>query len=113
MSQDLGSTKPLPVPDEHSQPFFDAAARGQLLLRHCLDCRAFLMPDARFCCECLSEQLDWKTASGRASLHTFGIVHQAVPGWENEVPFIVSVVELEEGPRMTSTVTNTPSQELK
>jgi uncharacterized OB-fold protein len=104
MTTATASLKPMPESDEASEPFYESAARGVLLLRGCRACGAWLGPDARFCSECLSEDLDWKEASGRAVLFTFGIMHQQFPGFENDVPYNIAVVQLAEGPRMTSNV---------
>jgi uncharacterized OB-fold protein len=41
-------------------------------------------------------------ASGRATLHSYVINHLPAPGFEDEVPYVIAIVELEEGPRMMS-----------
>ncbi len=105
--------KPMPLPDEESQPYFDAAARGVLLLKQCDDCRAYLQPDVKFCSQCLGEKLDWAEASGNGTLFTFGIVHQKIPGFENDTPYNVSVIQLPEGPRMTCNVIGCENDDLK
>jgi hypothetical protein len=52
---------------------------------------------------CGSQQLQWAEASGRGSVHTFGIVHHVShPGFKDEAPYNVAVVELEEGPRLNT-----------
>lgn len=113
MSIATSSPKPMPVPDAQSQPFFDAAERGVLLLQKCNDCKAWLLPDAKLCTECLSESLDWAESSGTGSIFTFGVVHQQVQGWEADTPFNVTVVQLDEGVRLTSTVTNCANEDLR
>ena len=41
--------------------------------------------------------------SGRATLHAFTIDRVGIdPGQRSQLPLIISIVELEEGPRMTS-----------
>jgi len=40
--------------------------------------------------------------SGRGRLHTFLVSHQPAPGFEDEVPYVVALVQLDEGPRMMS-----------
>jgi uncharacterized OB-fold protein len=96
-----------------SAPFFEAAARGVLLIKSCGGCGTALVPAAEFCAECLSENLSWREASGRATLFTYTIMHQKVPGFEDRVPFPIAVVELAEGPRMYSTVVGCANDRLQ
>jgi uncharacterized OB-fold protein len=109
----MTSLKPMPEPDDASQPFFDAAARGELLLKSCGACGEILGPDARFCSECLSEDLSWRAASGEATLFTFGIMHQKFPGFEDDVPYNIAVVQLAEGPRMSTNIIDCPAERLR
>jgi uncharacterized OB-fold protein len=89
------------VPDAASQPFFDAAAKGTLLIKHCRACDRWLAPAAEVCDACFTTRLDWREASGRATLYSYVLNHQVLhPGFANEVPYDVLVVELEEGPRI-------------
>lgn len=49
--------------------------------------------------------------SGRGTLHTYVINHRPAPGFEDDAPYAVAVVELEEGPRLMSNIVgieNTP-----
>ena len=95
--------RPVPVPDEASQPFFDAAARSKLLLKHCPACSRYLAPQAEFCDNCLSDGIAWKEASGRGTIYSFIINHQVShPGFAAVVPYNIVVVELAEGPRLMS-----------
>ena len=98
---DTASNRPLPVPDEASRPFFDAAARGMLLIKQCPTCNRHLAPSAEACDLCFSEAIDWAEAIGRGTLYSYVVVHQAFhAGFAQELPYTVIVVELEEGPRL-------------
>jgi uncharacterized OB-fold protein len=99
--------------DDPNAPFFEAAARGVLLIRSCRACGAAHGPDTKFCSECLAEDLDWQEASGKATLFTFGVMHQKAPGFEDQVPYAIAVVELIEGPRMFSSIVGCPTDELE
>ena len=93
--------RPVPVPDAASQPFFDAAAQGRLLIKHCPACARWLAPAVETCDACHSAALEWREASGRGMLYSFVIQHQVLhPGFAGRVPYNVIVVELEEGPRL-------------
>ena len=63
------------------------------------------------CPHCSSTDVSWERASGRARLHTYLISHRPAPGFADETPYAIAVVELEEGPRMMTNIVgvdNTP-----
>ncbi|MFJ1637205.1 Zn-ribbon domain-containing OB-fold protein [Streptomyces sp. NPDC088256] len=95
----------LPEPDAFSRPYWDAAARGQLLLRRCRACgRAHHYP-REFCPHCWSEDVLWEPASGDATLYTWSVVHRNdLPPFGARVPYVAAVVDLAEGPRMMTQV---------
>jgi len=43
-------------------------------------------------------------ASGRATLYSYVISHRPAPGFEDDAPYAIAVVELEEGPRMMTNI---------
>ena len=90
--------KPLPQPTPETQPFWDGAKAGELKLQRCADCDHVYFPARPFCPACSSRTVAWFTASGRARLFSYVINHRAPPGFE--APYVIAVVELEEGPRM-------------
>jgi uncharacterized OB-fold protein len=106
--------KPVPIPDELSRPFFDAARRGELVLQRCRACGQYVALGSRVCTECLGEELDWTAVSGRGTLFTFGIMHQLYhPAFEAELPYNLAVVELDEGPRLNSNVVGVANNDLR
>ena len=108
------ASKPIPQPDEPSQPFFDGAQRGELMIQHCTACGASLAPGSRACTECLSEALEWVPASGKATLFTFAVMHQKYhPGFFDALPYNIAVVELDEGPRLNTNVVGIANAELR
>jgi uncharacterized protein len=106
--------KPVPEPDERSQVFFDGAKRGELMLSRCDDCKAWLHPAAPACTECMGPNLSWAKASGRGTVFPFGVMHQFYhPGFTNELPYNVTVVELEEGPRLNTNMVNIANEDIQ
>lgn len=103
--------KPVPAPTPETAPFWEGTKAGELRLQRCLKCsKAYFYPRS-FCPDCLSEEVEWFAASGRATLHTYVINHRPPPGFEAEAPYAIAVVELEEGPRMMTNIVgieNTP-----
>lgn len=106
--------KPLPVPDEESRPFFDAAREGRLLIMRCKSCGAYRYPSRDRCDVCWSTDTAWVQASGRGTVYTFGIMHQLYhPGFKDEIPYNVAVVELEEGPRTHTNLVGIANDQIR
>jgi len=99
-------TVPGPIPTPVSQPFWDAASRGEFDLQRCDDCaRWFFYPRAH-CPHCWSARVSWRPASGRGVIKTYSVVHR--PGhfaWAAVAPYTLALVALEEGPTMLSQLT--------
>ena len=95
----------LPQPDLETQPYWDAAREGKLLIKRCRSCgRSFFYPRA-YCPTCWSVDTTWVEASGRGTIYTFTVVYQNdLPPFNERVPYVVAIVELEEGVRMTSNI---------
>ena len=112
MSQAI--SKPAPIPDEISAPFFDGALEGRLMLQHCTGCGSWSFPVRERCPRCFAAKLEWRQASGRGSLYTFTIMHQVMnPGFASAAPYNVAQVDLAEGVRMVSNVVGTDNKELR
>jgi uncharacterized OB-fold protein len=95
----------LPTPDDHTRVFWDAARQGRLLIKRCAACgRAHYYPRT-FCPHCWSPHVSWEEASGRGRVYTYSIVHQNdLPPFNERVPYVAAIVDLDEGPRMMTNV---------
>jgi len=102
------SKKPVPVPDELSRPFWDAAKERCIVIQRCRACGYYNHPPRRFCDACLAQDLHFQSVSGRGSVFSFTVMHQRdVAGFEEDAPFINIVVELVEQPNLLM-VSNLP-----
>jgi uncharacterized protein len=100
--------------DEASEPFFAAAARGELLVRRCPRDGAMLGPQARTCPDCGFSELEWAAASGQGTLISWAVVHQVpVPALAAVVPYLTAVVELAEGPWLMVRLVDTDALGLR
>jgi uncharacterized OB-fold protein len=107
------STPPVPVPDEAVAPFFEGAKAGRLMLMRCQNCGEYRYPSRDRCDRCWSTDTEWVQASGRATLHSWVIFHQLYhPGFADRIPYNVAVVELEEGPRITTNIIGCDNESL-
>lgn len=98
---------PLPHPTALSKPHWDACREGVLLVQRCRQCAAYVFIPQPCCNRCQSTELDWVASSGRGKVYSFSVVHRA-PRPQFEVPYIVAVIELEEGWHMLSNVLECP-----
>jgi len=105
--------RPLPAPDEASRPFFDAAHEGRLVLQRCSACGTWMYPVRPRCVECFSDRVEWSEASGKGTLYSFAIVHTPYAGFEDEVPYDISTIDLDERVRITATVVDCANEELR
>jgi uncharacterized OB-fold protein len=97
--------KPLPTPDADSAAYWAGLREGKLLLQHCLACAHVQFYQQAQCRECGSERLEHRAASGRGTVHSFSVVHRAPgPAFKGDTPYAVLLVQLDEGPRMISTL---------
>jgi len=88
------------VPLPETEAFWAAARRHELSLPYCRSCGAFHFYPRASCPHCLSGDLEWRRASGRGRLETFTIVHRGPKDFPLGTPYVLAVVELEEGPRI-------------
>jgi uncharacterized OB-fold protein len=94
-------SKPIPLPDETTRPFWEGAKHRQLVIQRCVTCGYYNHPPRIICDVCLSQELRFEPVSGRGRIYTFTVMHQQdVPGFESEAPFINIVVELIEQPKL-------------
>jgi uncharacterized OB-fold protein len=96
----MSFAEPRPTPE--TAPYWAAANEGILALQRCAECGFVGHRGRRVCPRCTSHALDWFPASGVATLWSYVIVHRA------EEPYTVAIVDLAEGPRMTTNIVGVP-----
>lgn len=114
MTETLNYSKPLPSLEESNKPFWDATRAGKLALQHCADCGKARYPINHVCPHCLGERFEWKAVSGRGTVYSSIVFHQVYnQAFADDVPYNVSLIQLEEGPRMISNVVGLAPGEVK
>jgi uncharacterized OB-fold protein len=104
--------KPLPVRDAENAPYYDALQRHQMRLQRCANGH-FRYPVNPVCPDCLSPEFTWEPVSGQGTIYSFVVVHQLYdPGFKEDLPYNVAVVELEEGPRLVTNVTGCRNEDV-
>lgn len=105
---------PKPPMDWESRPFWEGCGRHELWLQRCSACQTLRARPVAVCPQCLSSQVEWERASGRATLHTYAITHQnQAAGFREAIPYVLAYVDLEEGPRLLTNVVDCPPEALR
>jgi uncharacterized OB-fold protein len=107
-------TSILPITDRRSEEWFAAAAEGRLLVQRCTACGRHQFYPRRHCAACGVLDVEWTEATGTGRLHTFTVVHRT-PNAEfgARTPYVFAIVELDEGPRMTTSIVGVPFDRLR
>ena len=97
--------KPVPYPDQITEPFWEATKEGRLTIQRCKTCgNRFFYPRERDP-NCLSDDLEWITVSGKGRIYSFIVVRQpGHPSFNEDVPYIYAVITLDEDVRMYGNV---------
>lgn len=102
-----------PKPSSVSEPFWEATKSRQLRFQRCQDCDTAVWYPRLRCPRCISDRLVWTDAAGSGSVYTFNIMRRpGNPMMGDEVPYVVALVELDEGYRMLTNVTGCPPESV-
>jgi uncharacterized OB-fold protein len=96
--------KPLPVPDGDTRPYWDAAKRHELTIQRCTECGRHIFYPRSICPYCISSAIEWVHTSGRGTIYSYTVVHRAPAQFVGDVPYVVALIDLEEGVRMMSNI---------
>jgi uncharacterized OB-fold protein len=97
--------RPLPRPSPFSRPFWEAARRHQLMIQRCSACQSHIFYPRYNCPQCGSRDLEWVKASGKGKVYTYTVARRPThPAFADRVPYVIAIVELEEGPHLTTNI---------
>ncbi len=100
--------------DEESRGYWEACRRHELVLQRCRACGTTRHYPRALCPHCLSADTEWLRASGRATVYSFTIMHQnQAPGFRDRLPYVLALVELDEGIRMLTNVVECPVESVR
>jgi uncharacterized protein len=110
----VSAAKPLPRIRDTTRPYWEGAREGRLLLQRCRSCRHAIHYPRAWCPACWATDLEWFEASGRGRVITFTVVHQApFAAYTADVPYVLAVVGLDEGPQMMANVVGVRPGEVR
>jgi uncharacterized OB-fold protein len=94
--------RPLPQATPDTQEFWDGLRRHELRIQRCRDCSQYYFYPRPFCPHCHSQNVEWRSVSGKGKLHTYVIVHRGNPAFET--PYVIAMIELDEGAKMMTNI---------
>ncbi len=98
--------------DPITWPFWEAAARHELLIQCCADCGQYQFYPRAFCLNCQSDVVEWVRVAGTGIIYSLTTVRlQILP--ELEPPYVAAVVQLDEGPRLLTNIVDSASGQCK
>jgi uncharacterized protein len=108
------SLRPRPPEEDLAGEYFGWHAQGELRFQRCQDCRAWVHPPRRLCPQCRTPTLAWERSNGRGTLFSWTRTHYPFsPDFSTAEPYLCVVVELDEGPRVLSSLVGADEQPLE
>ncbi|MEP9355845.1 OB-fold domain-containing protein [Xanthobacter sp. KR7-65] len=106
-----------PVPKTNlyvpSQPFWDGARSGELVLQFCLDTNRFQHPPHPLSLYTGSQNVEWRPVSGKGVVYASTVVRVPGPGVTGRIPLAVATVELDEGVRIIANIIESPFETIQ
>jgi uncharacterized protein len=105
---------PLPQPDLDTQPFWDGCKDSKFLIPFCHACGSPRWPPGPMCPNCQATDTDWVESSGRGNVYSWVVVvHPVHESLIDQVPYVVGLIELEEGVRVVGNVLGCAPEEVR
>jgi hypothetical protein len=103
----------VPGMTELTAPYWDAARAGRLVVQECRSCYQAWHPPLPRCPHCHSAGLGWRAVSGDGTVYTYTVVrHPTHFAFADEIPYVLAIVELAEGPRLVTALTGVAPDEV-
>ena len=99
---------PAPQPNLETQPYWDAAAEGRLLVKKCNACGELHFYPRATCPFCFSGETAWQQVSGDGVIYTYSVMRRGAP-----VPYAIAYVTLAEGPTMMTNIVDCDLDAIK
>lgn len=106
--------KVLPAESPETAEFWAACRRGELWIQQCGSCGRHQFYPRVLCTACSGRDLAWVRACGRATVRSYTVVRRPVSeAYAADVPYVVALVLLEEGPTMMTHVVACPAEAVR
>ena len=104
----------LPVMSGYAKEFYDLCKAHKLSFQRCAKCKTFRHPPRPVCAKCQSFETEWAPVKGTGKLYAWTIPMNPIgKAWVSYMPYVAAIVELDEGMRMATWVTDIAHDKLK
>lgn len=107
-------TKPLPSVDVWSRPFWQGCREGRFMAQRCKVSGEVFFPASPVSPVTRTTEWEWVELSGKGSVFSFVAMHKKYfKGFANELPYLIGMVQLDEGPMLITNLTGVSCGEVK
>jgi uncharacterized protein len=115
----MGNTpegKPLPELTDLTRPFWSAARKRRLMMQKCGRCGTLDFLPKPWCIECGHLGLEWIEVKPQGSVYSHTVAYTVMmnyPGWKSDLPLVMCLIELDDGPRMYGQLTGCAPESVR
>jgi uncharacterized OB-fold protein len=95
------------------EQFYKYVGQKKLMGGKCRKCGKIQVPPRPLCDKCLSTEFEWVELPKIGKLLTYTVIHVAPPQFQNMVPYIAGIVELENGIKLPGIIKDTQPEKVK
>jgi len=95
------------------EQFYKFLNQQKLMAGKCLKCGKIHLPPRPMCDNCFSKDFEWLQISGKGKLLTYTVIHVAPQQFQALTPYVVGIVELENGLKIPGMIQETTQEHLK
>jgi uncharacterized protein len=107
-------SKPLPVVTDDNRQYWEYCKKHELRMQKCTQCGCIRFPAGFLCPQCHSLEADWIKISGLGKIYSYVVFRTAYhPAYQNDIPYVVGLIRLAEGPQMESNIVGCRVEDVK
>lgn len=107
--------KPLPDITDQTRPFWAAAREGRLVMQKCKKCGISNFHPKPWCIECGCRELAWTQTLPLGTVYSHTVSNTVAmnsPAWEEDLPVILCLIDVDGGARMYAQVTHCRPEDI-
>jgi len=103
----------MPEPTPAASPFWEGLRENRILIQYSPSADRYVFYPRVLAPGTLADDLEWREVSGSASLYSYTVARRpTAPAWDKRLPQLIAIVQLAEGPRLTSELVNVEPAEI-
>ncbi len=105
--------RPVPEPRNFSKPFWDGAKEKKFMIQYCTKFGKYQFFPRPTSIYTGGQGLEWREATGKATLYSYTVTRRGPPAFHGQEPYVIGSIQLEEGPRIMTTIVNCEVDDIK